>query len=159
MISFSEFLRDFKQKYVCLCVSEVSSKQLREYAQALGFDLSVSFSGEIRDPEDYEFHITIFHTTTFHNTPNQVLSIAPVEVIPDHFELLGENKDIPVLKVRTDNITSFRGLFEQQGYRDKWPSWKPHISLSYNRKQYDLSNLPLPDFKIFVDKLKIEDAI
>jgi len=36
-------------------------------------------------------------------------------------------------------------------------TYLPHISLSYVRKDYDLSKLKMPDFRMKFGELKIED--
>jgi hypothetical protein len=42
------------------------------------------------------------------------------------------------------------------GLLDKWPSYKPHISLSYRNDKVSPDNVVLPDFKLKFDKIVIE---
>ena len=43
--------------------------------------------------------------------------------------------------------------------QDAWPDYKPHISLSYSRENLpDIEHIPLPDFPLVFDKIKIADG-
>lgn len=158
MMTFREYLKQYKKKYVCLEFDEETNQTLRAYAKQNGFNISLDYNGNNISEADYKFHVTIFYTTSTHNTPNSKVQVNPFEICLNQLELLGENKDIPVIKLKnTGQIKRIRELFEMQGYRDVWPEYKPHISLSYERKKYDLQDLELPDFKIRVKSLHIED--
>lgn len=158
MISFKDFLGQYKKKYVCLRFTEESSQKLMQYALVNGFDLTVDYDGNKQSAEKYDFHITVFYTTSTHYVTNQVVSIKPFKVNYDKLDLLGENKDVPVIKLKNSGqLKKIRELFEQQGFQDSWPNYLPHISMSYNKRHYDLSEMELPDFEVYVDSLSIMD--
>lgn len=160
MITFSQYLDKFKKKYVGLDLDKASQDQLRAWAIDAGFDLTKGFSGKEQSADKFGFHITVFYTTSTHDTTTGDFKIAPFPIAFDHFELLGKNKDVPVMKVDMNNadLLSKRALFERMGYQDEWPSYKPHVSLSYNYDgQPDLKTLKLPTFQMMVDTLKIKD--
>lgn len=160
MISYSQFKKSYSKKYVALNIDEESSVLLRTYAQGYGFDLSSTYGGDSIDPNDFEFHTTIFYTTTYHDTPVETRTIPAVKLIPSHIELLGENRDIPVIRLKlTDELLKIRNYFESLGYKDAWSEYKPHISLSYVRKPYDISGIKLPDFEITASTLTIKNQV
>lgn len=156
MISFKEFKDKFKKKFVSISLTKESEDAFRKFVMDHGFDLTVKYNDGKQKSEDFHFHLTVFYTTSSHMTKDCVWNLDKIKLEPDHYELLGENKNIPVLKIKPKGaILDLRNYFVNQGYRDSWPSWKPHLSLSYNKKDYDLSGLPLPDFDIWADKLEI----
>lgn len=158
MLSFKQYLTQFSKKFVCILFTEETNELLRRFAMDNGFDLTVKYDGSAQKPEQYKFHITTFYTTSVHNTPNQIIKLDPFELKPSHFELLGENHDVPVIKIKNEGgVKELRNSFVDQGYKDSWPDYKPHISLSYERKKYDMSKLKLPDFPIIADRFSIEN--
>lgn len=158
MISFKDFLGTFKKKFICLKFTPETNRKLMEYALDNGFNLTTSYDGSQQPASDFDFHITIFYTSSTHNTSENNIKIEPFKIKLTKPMLLGKEKNIPVLGVRiTSDIRKIRNLFEQQGYRDMWPTYKPHISLSYERKLYNLDGLKLPDFDIIAEELEIKN--
>jgi len=158
MISFKQYLSKFNKKYVCVSFTDETNKSLREYALKNGFDLSVKYNDEKQDPNDFKFHMTIIYTSNRLNAPNGNIEISNFNVQPNKLELLGENKNIPVIKIKLDNkLKEIREFFTELGFKDNWPSYKPHISLSYKRQLYDLSKIELPDFPIEINSLTIKN--
>lgn len=156
MISFKQYLSNFNKKYVCVEFTTDTNNRLRNYCLKNGFDLSVNYEGDKQDPKDYKFHTTIFFTTTKHDDKDEVIKLNKFELIPTRLDLLGPDKDVPVLKLNmNDELNNLREIFIKKGYRDSWDNYIPHISLSYNRQQYNLSNIELPTFPIVVNELKI----
>ena len=156
MKTLKEFMA--RRKYIAVKYDDESQKKLRDWATSNGFDLSVKYNGEEQSPEDFDFHTTIFYTTNEVNLRNQVTPKKPTEVTITGIKFLGENKDIPVLTVSASGgINELRQYYEDLGLEDQWPSYQPHISLSYAKKQVDVSGVKLPDFKPTYDRVEIKD--
>lgn len=152
-----------KPKYIAVYYTKETSEKLRQWCYDNGFDLSVKFNGEEQNPEDYKFHTTIFYSTSLHsNIKNEDHKIDTKSAEPVAFECLGEDKDIPVLKVTGEGILSLREYYTSTyNMTDAWPDYKPHISLSYLRRDYSdiLKNLQLPDFDLDFDTITVQDII
>lgn len=147
-----------KRKYVAIIYDKDSQKKLREWAVDNGFDLTKNYSGEGQKPEDFEFHTTIFYTTNEVDLRNKKIKIDPSEVTIEGIKFLGENEDVPVLKLElSGDIKEIREAFEDLGLEDQWPSYQPHISLSYAREKRDVSNIKMPTFRPKYDIIKISD--
>lgn len=158
MISFKDFLSSFNKKFVCLYFDDNTNKQLMQYAINNGFNLEVGYDGDKQNPKDFDFHITVFYTSTSHNTENTTIKIDPIRIELTKPLLLGKDKNVPVLGVRlTSKLRKLRDIFQSQGYRDVWPNYKPHISLSYDKRSYDLSDMTLPNFEIIANRLEIKN--
>jgi 2'-5' RNA ligase len=156
MKTLKEFMA--KRKYVSVQYDKESQAKLRDWALKNGFNLSVKYNGEEQDPKEFDFHTTVFYSTNEINLRNKTVKIPPTEVTITKIKFLGDNQDIPVLAIEpTDGIKDLREHFESLGLEDKWPSYQPHISLSYAKEQKDTSEIKLPDFKPKYDKLIIED--
>jgi 2'-5' RNA ligase len=156
MKSLKEFMA--KRKYVSVQYDKESQDKLRDWATKNGFNLSVKYNGEEQDPKEFDFHTTVFYSTNEVNLRNKTMRIPPTEVTITKLKFLGENEDIPVLVIEpTDGIKELREHFESLGLEDQWPSYQPHISLSYAREKIDTENIKLPDFKPKYDTLIIED--
>lgn len=128
------------------------------YAKDNGFDLSIDYEGNKQEPSAFDFHITIFYTTSTHNINDDLVKINPIKLTPSKLDLLGKEKNVPVISISPNKeLLNLRNLFIEQGFKDAWPNYKPHISLSYRKQQYNLSNIPLPDFSIIVDGMTIKN--
>lgn len=148
-----------RKKYVAVLFNNETSMRLTRWAKKQGFDLSISYSGDASN--DWEWHITLIYSTTEHLLP--VLGVRPLplelKVKPTDFDLFGEDKDIPVLQLEQEPLNRFRKIYQDvYDMEDAWPEWKPHISLSYLRKKWDLSHTELPDFPLIVDRIKVENV-
>jgi 2'-5' RNA ligase len=156
MKTLKEFMAT--RKYVAVQYDKESQDKLREWCLENGFDLSVKYGGEEQDPTEFDFHTTVFYSTNEVMLRNKISKLSPTEVTITKIKFLGENKDVPVFEIElTDGIKDLRGHFENLGLEDKWPSYEPHISLSYAKEQRDVSKIKLPDFKPKYDRLIIED--
>lgn len=158
MLRFNQFVS--KKKFVGLFFNDETNKLLRKWALDQGFDLASNFSGQKIPVDDFDFHTTIFFTTSRHSTTTGEFIIPSFQLQIDHFELLGEDHNIPVAKINPDNsqLQLIRHRFVDIGYRDAWPDFKPHISLSYNYNGTpDIASLTVPDFPIVVSNLKVSD--
>lgn len=157
MKPFKAFLKTLNKKYVCLQFDSESNKKLKEYAEANGYDLSVKFNGDKQDPSDFDFHVTIFFTTSEHDTATGEYQIKPFDVSFTGFDLFGENKDVAVLKVKVGKeLSAIRNRFEMMGYKDSWGEYKPHVTLSYDKSEKN-ADIKLPDFTVKAVKIIIEN--
>ena len=164
MKSFKEYFKEVqeqpKQKYIALYCDEETSQKLREWCDSNGFDLTKSYDGKELEPGEFKFHSTIWHTTSKHHLENGKTKITPVRAEIKSFECLGENNDIPVLKLKSDELVELREKYQSEyNMEDQWPDYKPHVSLSYDRRDYtdELNRLTLPDFDVYYDTLVIDD--
>jgi 2'-5' RNA ligase len=156
MKTLKEFIA--RRKYVAVEYDDESQKKLREWALDNGFDLTAKFNGEKQEPEDFDFHTTIFYTTNEVPLRNRVMPQSSSEVIITGIKFLGEDEDIPVLSVSLSGaIKDIREHFERLGLEDKWPSYQPHISLSYAKKRVDTDKIVLPNFRPKFDRIVIKD--
>jgi 2'-5' RNA ligase len=156
MKTLKEFIA--RRKYVAVEYDDESQKKLREWALDNGFDLTVKFNGEKQEPEDFDFHTTIFYTTNEVPLRNRVMPQSSSEVIITGIKFLGEDEDIPVLSISLSGaIKDIREHFERLGLEDKWPSYQPHISLSYAKKRVDTDKIVLPNFRPKFDRIVIKD--
>lgn len=149
-----------KRKYISIVYDEETQENLRNYCENNGFDLTVDHDGDEQSPEDFEFHTTVFCSTTEHVIENTEKYFQEEKSVnPEKFEMLGKENDIPVIKVSGDDLKSLREYYEKEyGMDDEWDEWKPHISLSYSKKNLpDIENINLPDFSLTFKKLKIDD--
>lgn len=157
MITFNDYLKQFSKKFVCLEFDKATNQALYKFAIDNGFDLSIKYDGTKQDPKDFKFHTTVFYTTTEHNISDAEIEVNLV-LKAKKFELLGKDHDVPVIKLNVnDQLKQIRDILKKQGFRDAWPTYKPHVSLSYKKNKYDLSDLELPRFDFIVTKLTIEN--
>ena len=148
--------QDLKEKkYVEIVYDEMTQNWLRHYCMSHNLDLTVESSGGIQDPEDFEFHSTVFYSTSYHSAENTTYDINVSDVVPTHFSLFGEEQNILVIEVQSEQLNTIRHSFEIKGYQDEWPDYKPHITLCYDYRG-DLPEFELPDFNMSADVLKIK---
>jgi len=147
-----------EKKYIAVQYSAETQRKMRDWCKVNGFPLIVGFGGETQDESDFDFHTTIFFSTSKHVIANQTMKTVPQIVRPVGFELLGPENDIPVLKVESEGIAFLRKTYETKfNMKDAWPEYKPHISLSYARsKDYQVAELP--SFDLIYDEIKIATA-
>jgi hypothetical protein len=159
MKSFRMFCEELamNRKYVAVIYDDESQQQLRAWCEENGFDLTKSYSGEDQNAEDFEFHTTVSYSVNEVAMKNETLPLTHGEAFPVKFKLLGDENDIPVLVVSSPDLNDIRDEYERRGLKDKWPDYIPHISLSYVRKDYDLTGVKLPNFTMKFGYLKIED--
>lgn len=160
MLSFKNYINKVKKKYVSLHFDNRSEELLRKYAVENGFDITKSFSGKDIDEKDFHFHTTVFFTSNrmmFENGEYKLDS--PIMLGFSDIELLGKEKNIPVLRIKMNReLDAVRKNFEEMGFRDEWPSYKPHVSLSYNRNdEHNIHKIKLPTFRVAATKIVIED--
>ena len=150
------FLKNSKKKYIAVYPDKYTEDNLKNYAYECGFDIESGYEGK---DIPFNFHITVFFTESrHHNIANGEFFIDPFSVRATQFDLLGEERNIPVLKVESKSLSKIRERYENMGLRDKWGSYLPHISMSYNYSGNPaIEMLDLPDFPLIFDRIKIED--
>lgn len=159
MLTLAEFL-SHKRKYIAAIYNEETQANMRKWCADNGFDLTKSFGDKDIKPEEFKFHTTIFYSESIHNIANEQRKLdKPFAVKPFAFDLLGPEKDVPVLKVDGHKLYKEREYYESEfDMRDKWASYLPHVSLTYVRNSAtDFSKIKLPKFKLWVDQIDIED--
>lgn len=160
MMGFADFVLG-RKKYVSLRYDGETQVLLRRWATDNGFDLTVKWDGTSQDASEFDFHTTVFFTTSRHHgfRPHEfVMTDAWTPARATGFDLLGENKDIPVLKVQGEAISHYRASFARAGFQDQGPEYRPHVSLSYAKRDYsDIYKLRLPTFPLVFGSLVVKD--
>lgn len=158
-----------EKKYIEIVYTLETQSQLMKYCQEHDFDNTVSSSQKSITPRQFEFHSTIWYTTTTHSLKNNQYQIDEFEVIPIGFELFGPTNNILVLRIEgkglisdplsgTDTLLKLRTMFgDAYDMDDEWPDYKPHITLSYNH-QGDIPDIELPSFPMTANLLRIKTA-
>lgn len=154
-----------KKKYVSVQYDLPSQLKLRQWCIDNGFDLRTKFDGTLQPIEKFDFHTTIFFSSSKHIMKNQTINFSQ---FPGQANIIGTKnlgkdplKPIPVLLVDSPGIYQIRKDFETLwNMKDPWPEFIPHVSISYN----GIGSTPierikkLPDFPLYFDKLIIDDA-
>ncbi len=161
MLGFRDFMEQAPtQKYVAVQYDEDTQRKLRKWAEENGFDLTTKYDGTKQDPKDFDFHTTIFFTTTEHQIPNHYKTIAPsgsAKVVD--IQMLGVNNDIPVLKIESPMVLRIREHYKDTyGMKDQWDQYIPHVSVSYSKDLPDVSKVKLPTFELTFNQIKVDDA-
>ena len=159
MKTFKEYMMEqATTKYVAVQYDEATQRKLRDWAKKNGFDLTAKYDGSPQKEEDFDFHTTIFFTTSVHDLENRMITLAPGgEAKVVDITMLGDR--IPVLKVESPMIARLRKHYEEvHGMKDQYPEYIAHVSLSYSKKLPDMSNIKLPDFPLTFNQVKIDDA-
>jgi hypothetical protein len=159
-LQFMEHKSKSQKKYISIQYDEDTQLKLRKWCEKNGFDLTVGYDGEKQNASDFDFHTTIFFSTSMHDITNGSIKIKNSTAKITGIELLGENHDIPVFKIESETINNIRSHYKTvYNMKDAWPSYKPHISLSYNKEQIpDISKIKLPKFTLYFSELKIDEA-
>ncbi len=143
--------------------NEETNRNLRHSAEKAGFNLSRNFSGEVQDPANFDFHITVFATKeenhTFKSLPKVLLLKNPITIIPKTTGTIGIDNLTPCIFCEEHpRLLKMRNIFEDFGYTFTFDDWKPHISLSYNTEWDDLNaRLFIPEFPLIVDRIKLKE--
>lgn len=161
MKTFKGFImEEAKTKYVAVQYDEATQRKLRAWAKENGFDLETKYDGSKQDESDFDFHTTIFFTTSKHDLPNHKKVIAPsgtAKVVD--IMMLGVNNDIPVLKIESPTVLRLRKHYaETYGMQDQWPEYKPHVSISYSKDLPDMDKVKLPTFELTFNEIKVDDG-
>lgn len=152
--SFKEFVEK-RKKYVCVEYDQYTQQLLRDWCNRNGFPLTMDYDGSIINQEQFVFHTTIFFSTTEHSMKNGEIPFSGYSKVVG-FDWFGINKNIPVLKVESLQLTNARIHFELQGMKDSWEEYKPHITVSYSNVEMNYPE-SLPEFPLTFDRLIIDD--
>jgi|SRR6056297_2426849 len=144
-----------EKKYIEVQYDSVTQGYLREYCEQNGFDLSVRFDGSKQDPENFDFHTTVWFTSSKHKLANQSISFNATAQAKG-FALLGPDKNILVLEIESDDIQEIRDFYGKlHDMQDEWPDYRPHITVCY-RWEGDIPDVDLPDMDLKTDRLNIK---
>jgi hypothetical protein len=155
---------ELEKKYVAVQYDTATQVKLRQWCIENGYDLTVDIDGSEQRMEDFDFHTTVFFTTNrFRASWRGEFKMlhAPYEAFVVGFEYLGEEENVPVLKVESPNLWAIRDYFEDYGLEDAWDEWKPHISISYAGKHGGVlppEPMTLPIFPLLFDTYHIKKA-
>ena len=135
-----------QKKYIEVQYSAVSQGYLREYCLDNGFDITVSFSGKKIDPDNFDFHSTVWYTTSAHVIENYSEEVNIDDIRPKGFALFGPDKNVLVLEIESDKLNEIRETIgDEYGMQDEYPEFRPHITLSYLYTDSDLPQIELPN--------------
>jgi hypothetical protein len=102
----------------------------------------------------HKYHTTIVYSKTplFWRAEHNIGHIAKAtrwEVWEDH----KTKKGVLVLHLESDYLTTRFDLAMERGASYDFPTYNPHISFSYDvGEDFDVENLPVPEFDIVLDK-------
>lgn len=154
MISFKQFTQNYKKQFIGLMLTEESNQSLRKWCEERGLDLSKNHQRQEQKPEDFDFHVTVFFSNEPCYIKEQDTKLSPIKVKIDKLDFLGENQNIPTLLVnKEDSILNIRTIYEALGLKDKWDTWKPHVTVSYNYNGEPIKG-PLPK-TVEVDTIRV----
>lgn len=155
MLKFSEFKKNLSRQYVSLRLSKESNDKMTQWCRDKGFDLTVDHDGDPKTKND--FHCTIFYSENQVALKPGMHPITAIKLVPKGFEWFGEEKNMPVMTFHiTDELGMLRDVYVTTGLKDKWPEWKPHVTLSYQTdKKVDVEKLEKPEFSIYGDRIEI----
>jgi hypothetical protein len=149
------------KKYIAVQYDAATRRNLQAWAAANGFDLCTRYDGATQDAADFEFHTTVFCTTTEHRLANRKWAILPsgtAKVVD--FLLLGPDKNIPALKIASHAIDLLRRHFARtHGMKDAWPEYCPHVTVSYAKAKVEhVPRVTLPAFALIFDRVTMTDV-
>jgi len=148
------------RKYIAVEYDSETQQNMKQWCEVNGLDLACGYNGEQRDPNDFDFHTTVFYSINEADPKqsNGKHKLDRYRAVPTGFKLLGENEDIPVLQLAEEGyIKHLREHFKRLGLRDRWDNYIPHMSLSYSRTKVDFNGMALPSFPLYFDKLVVRD--
>lgn len=145
-----------KKKYIWLKADKATQQRLLDWCKFQGFDTSVNYDGTPRD--NFTFHITIICSENEVIFKNGTYDIGVVKATPLSIEWLGENNDIPVIKVDCPPAKSLFDGYIEQGMETRFPEYLAHVSLSYAKTDpRKFTKVRVPDFPLYFDELRIQD--
>lgn len=148
----------YTRKYVSVIYDENTQTNLRKWTKSNNLDLTKKYNGEHRSSEEFEFHTTIYYSKNPIYMTNRVSQLFASESFFDSFDLFGDEKDIPVIRLKNvGTISQIREFFSGYDMKEDWPVFAPHISLSYAKQKIDLKSLIKPNFSLIFDRVVVED--
>lgn len=147
------------RKVVVLIASHDTQAALRAFAEQAGFDLGTDYDGNSRDADRFDFHVTLVASANEVFVPETQHMIVPVEVRAIGFDVLGTDRQVPVLKIDvSEQLVAMREFFvATYGIEPTFADYKPHVSLSYAWSGTpDLSELEVPDIPLTFDQIRVK---
>ena len=132
------------------CRKVINSDELISWAKEQGFE-KVLDSGE--------FHCTVAYSNKWfeHNNiagKGKFVTINPSDML--EVTRLGDEGAI-VIMIKSDDLTETWKDCISKGATWDYPKYSPHITLTYNNGDIDLSNIELPDFSILLGDLEFSN--
>ena len=145
-----------EKKYIEIQYDAETQKNMRAYCDTHGLDLTISSDGLPQSAEDFDFHSTVWFTTSEHQLANQTQAVY-VKASPRSLAVFGSGRPVLVLEINSTSLEHIRSQFgEAHNMQDMWPDYNPHITLSYNHDSKTPPNIPLPDFQLVATQLNIK---
>jgi len=161
MKTFEEYLDEMckRQKYIEVVYDENTQEKLHQWCKENGIKHTLNSA---RKPKKirgkHEFHTTVIYSNSLHEMENEVIDTKGVSHITG-FEMLGADKDIPTFRVESKQLIDIRKEYQSKyDMKDDWPSYKPHVTITYDTKVLNLDSLPLPDFNLHFNTIRISDV-
>jgi hypothetical protein len=146
------------ETFVSLIPDNDTIKKLQIYCIENHIPQTKDYSGnELQN--DFDYHLTLYFCEDDNLLREETVNIRPITLDILSIEFLGENKDIPVLKLKmTDELNSYVTAGIKAGLSSKFLEFLPHVSLSYDKNV--LENLQMPFFNTLTfNRLKCEKTI
>lgn len=120
-----------EKKYIEVIYDDQSQALLREFCNLNGFDLSIRWDKTTQDPDDFDFHSTIWYTQSEHQLANRSITFE-FTASPTNFALFGENQNILVLEIDSEDLHRLRNYYGRKyAMQDQYPDYRPHITVCY----------------------------
>lgn len=160
MKSFSEYLSemDNQRKYIAVEYDEKSQMKLMQWCHNNNITHKFDYHG-LTKKQPFIFHTTIFYTESLHNMKNTVSKMEGTVNVTG-ISMLGENNDIPVFDIESQDIRRLRKYFESLGFKDKWDIYRPHISITYDKNCIkDIDSVNGTNLTLTYNKLVVDDIL
>ena len=147
------------KKYIEIQYDAVTQGYLRQYCIDNDFDLTSRYDGSKQPTLAFDFHSTVWYTTNSVLMNNSTQTININDIVPKGFSLFGPQENNLVMDIESEQLNSIRDtLGAQYALEDEWPTYRPHITLSYRYTGSNLPQIDLPDSEFIVaDKLNIKN--
>lgn len=147
------------RKIVVLVASHDTQAGLRAWATAAGFNLATDYDGNPRAAERFDFHVTLVASKNEVFVPETQHVISPIGLDAVGFDVLGVDRQVPVLKLSPSlRLATMRQFFvETYGIEPTFADYKPHVSLAYAWAGTPaLDDIDLPDVPLVFDQLRVK---
>lgn len=148
------------RRVIVLRASWETQEKLREWAKEAGFDLAWSYSGWPQSSWSFDFHVTLVASANQVRIPDEVRIVDPLTVEAVGYDVLGQDRKVPVLKLEPNKtLIAMREFFiTAYGVEPTFADFKPHISLSYkwDGEPDIVQSMPaMPAFPLVFDLLMV----
>jgi 2'-5' RNA ligase len=152
--SLSQYAKHKDGTYVALEMSQESKDMLDNYVE-----MNLGLSERVNKNT---YHITVIYSRTPVPSAEALLHMntsIPVEAQPVGYEIFPTKNDgyCLVLRIICPYATRINSQLTREGATSDYTEYKPHITLAYDIKEkVDVSTLPVPQFQLVFDVLKVE---